>query len=385
MPWHVITPEYPPAFGGVSDYTYLLAQALAASGDEVHLWCPDLPGSPPSLPGTQVHEVFGRFSPARLWRAGRELDSAGPVRRLLVQWVPHGFGCRSLNVPFCLWLYCRTRLRGDRVELMVHEPFLPFRRSRWRQNAAAAVHRLMTIILLRAAGAVWVSTPVWEQKLRPYALGRPISFGWLPVPSNIPVVEDPAGIRAIRARYAPATTLIGHFGTFGPLITPMLESILPSLARKVPGAALLLLGAGSEGFRARLLRDFSGLDTHVYALGNLDPAALSLHLSACDIMVQPYPDGVTSRRGSMMAALSHGRAIVTTEGELTEPVWRNSRAAILVPPKDAEAFVDSVLALAQNAEHRERIGAAAHDLYMTQFDIHRTASALRRSSQAPLR
>jgi hypothetical protein len=38
--WHVITPEYPPMLGGVSDYTQSIAKGLAAQGDEVHVWCP---------------------------------------------------------------------------------------------------------------------------------------------------------------------------------------------------------------------------------------------------------------------------------------------------------------------------------------------------------
>ena len=39
---------------------------------------------------------------------------------------------------------------------------------------------------------------------------------------------------------------------------------------------------------------------------------VSLAIASCDLMVQPYPDGVTSRRGSMMAVLAHARPIVTT-------------------------------------------------------------------------
>ena len=35
-------------------------------------------------------------------------------RRLFVQWVPHGFGYKSLNMPFCLWVWRRAR-GGDSV------------------------------------------------------------------------------------------------------------------------------------------------------------------------------------------------------------------------------------------------------------------------------
>ena len=77
---------------------------------------------------------------------------------------------------------------------MVHEPYLAFGEGSWKQNGVAAVHRLMTMVLLSAARRVWMSIPAWEASWRPYALGRPLSFHWLPVASNIPVIDDPARV-----------------------------------------------------------------------------------------------------------------------------------------------------------------------------------------------
>src|SRR5262249_44828891 len=70
-------------------------------------------------------------------------------------------------------------------------------------NAAALVHRLMTILLLRAAERVWVSIPEWERCWRSYTLGRKVPFGWGPIPSNIPVANSPDRTEAGRRRGAP--------------------------------------------------------------------------------------------------------------------------------------------------------------------------------------
>jgi hypothetical protein len=40
MHWHVLTGEYPPREGGVSDYTQLVAHGLVAAGDAVDVWAP---------------------------------------------------------------------------------------------------------------------------------------------------------------------------------------------------------------------------------------------------------------------------------------------------------------------------------------------------------
>ena len=104
LTWHIITGEYPPVIGGVSGYCQLVAEGLAATGDDVHVWCPPLPEvAAPN--GVTVHPTLGRISRRDLRAVDLLLDRFPPPRRLLVQWVPHGFGYRSLNVGFCL---CRA-------------------------------------------------------------------------------------------------------------------------------------------------------------------------------------------------------------------------------------------------------------------------------------
>ena len=51
--------------------------------------------------------------------------------------------------------------------------------------------------------------------------------------------------------------------------------------------------------------------------GYLGPEALSYHLQAADIAIQPYPDGADTRRTSLMACLANGVPTVTTRGRFT--------------------------------------------------------------------
>ena len=377
--WHLITSEYPPQIGGVSDYTYMVASGLAAAGDSVQVWCMPSAGDTPASAGVTVHREMGRFTPSDLRRAGRLLDQFPAPRRLLVQWVPHGYGHRSMNIWFCLWLWKRAKLDHDRVELMVHDPFLPFREGSWKQDAAAVVHRVMTIILLNAVKRVWTSIPAWESRLRPYALGREIKFGWLPIPGTIPVDDDASAASAIRARYAPGgRSLIAHFGPYIRQVMDPIVSLLPALLRE-HDASILLLGRGSEVLRDELIRNNSDLTERVHATGSIASAALSRHLSACDVMIQPYPDGVSTRRTSTMAGLSHGLPIITTTGDLTESLWAESNAVALVPARDMAALMRVTGQLLRDERERKRLSAAARKLYQERFDIQRTIAALRES------
>src|SRR5207247_3879645 len=82
--WHIITSEYPPQPGGVSDYTRMVATRLAEEGDRVHVWCPLSPGLEVSMRGVNVHRALGRMSLHDLLRAGRRLNRLRKRRRLLV-------------------------------------------------------------------------------------------------------------------------------------------------------------------------------------------------------------------------------------------------------------------------------------------------------------
>ena len=383
--WHIITSEYPPQLGGVSDYTHWLADGLAARGDEVHVWCPTFGGEGSDSNSAAVHREFGTFAPADLRRVGELLDRYPAPRRILVQWVPHGYGYKTMNVPFCWWLWKRSTRHGDHVELMVHEPDLPFRAGAWRQNAAALVHRFMIVLLLRAANRVWMSIPGWEPRLRPYAFGRRLPFQWLPIPSNVPNIVDFQGVNEVRQRYAsPNRVLIGHFGTYGTAVAALLKPILLNLAKDSSQQCVLLMGHRSREFRQELVDGDPSLARFLEATGALPGPDVSRHLSACDLLIQPYPDGVSTRRSSFMAGLSHGKPIVTTRGPLSETLWTETAAVAIVPAGDIPGFVECVRRFRDDAEARDKAGQLARALYLEKFDFSHTVASLRRAADPSL-
>ena len=372
--WHLVTSEYPPDIGGVSDYTAQLARALADAGDEVHVWCPGEARA--SLPGIHVHAALGAMSPGDLRRADVQLDACPGPRRLLVQWVPHGFGYRSMNVGFCLWLARRARA-GDHVELMVHEPYMEFSWRSPSHSAMAAVHRLMTLVVLGAARRAWIAIPAWEACLRPYALGRAVPMPWLPIPGCVPAAL-PADSASLRARLAPDDQpIVGHFGSHGAAVAPLLDACLPLIMQGPCRPALVLLGADGPSYRDALVARYPDWAPRVHAAGFLDGAALAAHIAVCDVLVQPYPDGVTSRRTSVMASLSQGRAVVTTAGRLTEPLWQTSGAVALAGVHDAAGVAEAVVRLLANAGVRAQLGVRARQLYLDTFSVERVVNTLR--------
>ena len=178
--WVILTGEYPPQSGGVSDYTRLVAEGLAAVGDEVTVYAPPQGIGPDSAPpGVRVCRLPDRFGLRGLRWLDREMARDRPDR-ILLQYVPHAFGLKAMNLPFAGWIAVRARWVA-RVWVMFHEVAFPFVRRPLRHNLVAVVNRAMVWAVAGAADRVLVSIPSWGQllcQICPQA--RPAE--WLPVP-----------------------------------------------------------------------------------------------------------------------------------------------------------------------------------------------------------
>jgi glycosyltransferase involved in cell wall biosynthesis len=371
--WQIVTGEYPPQPGGVSDYTRLVARALALAGDRVDVWAPpSVAGSPERDSGVFVHRLPDHYGPRSLRVLDRELDALPEPRRLLVQYVPHAFGWKAANLPFCWWLRSR---RDDVVWIMFHEVAYPVGSEySTRENALGAVTRWMAAIVGRAAERIFVSIPAWQPILESL-IGQRVPIEWLPVPSTIAPVEDPVGIAHLKNRIAADYPLVGHLGTYGRLIEAMLASALPGLLAAT-NCRMLLLGRQGDSLRESLIRTHPCFADRVVAPGRLSSADLSRHIAACDVMLQPYPDGVTSRRTSVMAALSHGRPVITTVGWLSEPFWSGCGAVVTVPVQDPGALILATSQLMSDRAHMAELSAHARHLYAARFDLNHTIERL---------
>jgi glycosyltransferase involved in cell wall biosynthesis len=373
---HIVTGEYPPLQGGVGGYTAQLANALVEHGEAVHVWTGGEEGDAEEE-GVAVHRIAGRFHPRDLARLGCRMDSvpAAGQRRILVQWTPHSYGMRSLNLAFPIWLWQRAATTADRIEVMVHEAFIAFGEGNWRRHAAAGIQRAMAACLLRAACKVWVTIPKWEERLRPWAFGNPIPFEWLPVPSNIPSVADVGEIVEIRREFTQfRRALIGHFGTFRDDVQALLVPALLELEES--RSAFLFVGRGSLEARRRIITHDPEWTERIFATGELDSDGIAANLSACDVLLQPYPDGISTRRGSAMAALSLGVPVVTNLGPLSEKFWSASGAVAWARSSSAVDLADATRELIADHPRRIQMSAKGRDLYQDRFHIRHTVAAL---------
>jgi hypothetical protein len=93
---------------------------------------------------------------------------------------------------------------------------------------------------------------------------------------------------------------------------------------------------------SNLMRGFSfeeeqEFKSFLYATGFVSDEEVSREFSEADVMLAYFVDGLSTRRGSVMAALEHGVSVLSTMGEFTDQEFLNQSFLTLLP-QDKAAF-----------------------------------------------
>lgn len=379
--WAILSGEYPPTRGGVADHTLNLARGFSEAGDETLVVAPARGAGPDAeaefaVPGVRVLRTQGIYDRADRRAIEAALRDFGAPRALL-QFVPQSFGRRGINPLFASWfrrLPCERWVLFHEVSAPFGGPFAP------KRNLMALATRAMAAGVAAAADRIFVTIPAWEARIRAVAPrlkpGKP-PIDVLPVPSNLDETIDEEASHAFRAGLFPDPDgpIVGHFGTYGVATADLLRRILPAILRLPAAPRALLLGRGSVEFAREVAsRLGEGEGGRIRALGETDASEGATALSACDLVVQPYTDGIGSRRTTATASLALGVPIVANRGFLTDPIWIEEGMAELTD--DADAIPAAVARLLANPEARRRISERAKRIYRERFSIAATVGKL---------
>lgn len=360
----------------MSDYTRQIAERLAAEGRFVHVWCRGREQVPfQAAPNLTIHRIAGDFDRFGLQRLTRALDAVSGPRIVLVQYVPHAFGRRAMNLSFCSWVLSRRR-RGDDVRVMFHEVRLPFVVWPFKWNLIAFVQRTMAATLLEAASKIYVSTAAWIPLLQGLGRGRR-QIETLAIPSNVPQQVPSERIIAARRAMSPDDALVvGHFGTYAPAITTLLTPLIDRLLRDRPTLRFALLGRGSTAYRRTLVESHPDRAPQIAAFDDLAADDVAAQIKAAALMVQPFPDGASFRRTSLMACLAAAAPTITTHGSLSEPIWQTQKICPATSVGDVATTSETVQRLLADPDARTALGRQAADYYDRNFSLDRSMEVL---------
>lgn len=347
----MITGEYPPMQGGVGAYTKILAGELVAQGHEVLIY--SRRGTENDIPGVLLTDVVGGWGLGSVIGAGRwARDFQLDVVNVQYQTAAYGMS------PFIHFL--PDTIRPIPTVTTFHDLRYPYLFPK-----AGGLRDWIVTRLARASKGVIATNMEDAQKL------PPVRGALIPIGSNIRKVEnvDCAAWR-LKAGAAPGDFLIVYFGLVNASkgLNTLLESA--ALLRDLP-IRLALVGAvagSSDPTNAAYLREIDGqierlgLAPHIQRTGFVDDTEVSGYLSAADVVALPFADGASYRRGTLMAALQHGCAIVTTQPAVTVAAFKSGENLCFVPPGDAEALAAALRVLHAAPETRTRLQWGAAEL-----------------------
>jgi len=369
----LVSAKFPPQRCGVGDYTAYLAGALAKIGHEVDVVTSkgDLDLTLyPSVPNVSVHRVvhtWGARGLPQLIRYIKRLDTTS----LLIQYTPHSFDRRGIPFAVNLLPALLRAVYDIRVAANFHELYIPFGQT-LKRDVGSAWQRAMALLMASTSNAVSVTAAEWQRRLRRMGINKHIEL--IPVGSNIPLAtfneEDRCQVR--RRFFANEEGIL--VACFGASHDRDLKAVLHGLARlKREGPAKLVwIGGGdpdqersSSIERAMVANGLTPND--VVWTGVLPHPEVSRMLNACDVMMLPFIDGVSTRRTSAVTAFQHGLPLLTTRGNEIEPWFVHGQSVFLVPIGDAKALGEGLAELGGSPELRDRLARGARKAYETYF------------------
>jgi len=297
--------------------------------------------------GSQAYYVAGGLTAAR--------RTAGAPPWILLQYNPFAYGRAGFApgvVPDALALRRHT---GAPLAVMVHEAWVDM--DDVRSTLIGTWQRLQLRSLLRFADIVMTSSEALAAELGRGAVHVPVASTITPT-----AVAQADARRRLGLDEGLHVALFGRANASRAL--DYAEGSIAAIAasRRAPALTVLNLGADAPAVHAP-----DGIT--VITPGRRSPDELSLWLSAGDMLLLPFTDGVTTRRTTVMAALAHGRAVVGLHGPRTDRVLiEHPQALTLTPVGDRAALADAAVRIARDPDRLRRSGEAARRLYAERFD-----------------
>jgi glycosyltransferase involved in cell wall biosynthesis len=354
----LVVPTYPPndVPCGIGDFASELAPRLAERGVSIAV-------------AASTRYRGSAVEPIRVFRVTEQWNRRG-VRALVdlacrerfdivnLQYTPELYGRGPWIKLLPVWL---ALARGPRVVVTPHTLHGGYASAKWLAPAMLGAARRIIAPNREVASLIERRLSLVRSRVRE-----------IPIGSNIPVGTEPR--ERVRARVrgelglSPDALVITHFGFAyrGKGIETLLEAARSLNDRGTRFTLVMIGGAwpGAEDYYAALQEETkaAGLGAIVRWRGHVSPATVDELLTASDVYVVAYDDGISARRGTLIAGLTHGLPIVSTEPVIPDSRFRDGAHALLVPRRDARSLADALARLAASPDLRARLGAGAEKL-----------------------
>jgi glycosyltransferase involved in cell wall biosynthesis len=352
----IVTGEYPPLRGGVGAYSRIIAKTLVSQGHEVFIFG-----------NTDAHEDDPNIHLTRSvkkWRWGslRMVNHWTKANRLDVVNLQYQTAAYDMSP----WIHFMPSILQDIPFVTTfHDLLFPylFPKAGWLRS------RIVMRLANASTGAI-VTNHEDIQRLQHLSHKMLIPIG-----SNIlTLLPDNFNRQRWRTNGGASANdfLLAHFGFVNR--SKGLETLLEALATlRNDGHTVKLLMIGgrtgsSDPTNIAYVKEIDtlitelNLDEHIHWTGFVDDTTVTTYLAASDAIVLPFRDGASYRRGSLMAAIQHQCAIITTQPQVEISTFKHQENMLLFPPGNTQALIDTIKHAIANVNTLKQLRKGTHEL-----------------------
>jgi len=350
----MVCQNYPPAIfeGGISHYSRRLARHLSAMGEDVVIIAGDGYCGDGSDEAISVMKFPGEWD---VQTAQQMVISLSSLR------------IDTVNFQYSPVMY-PSKFKFAWKHIASHFASTVSFHTLW---GGSKLNYLVALRLLSSAdGVIATNSEVMYllKKYMPFFLKK---THFIPIGANIEPTDAKGDSEEIVARYLldPNIPVLAYFGMLypGKGMNLLFNAARILLDKYRLDFRLLVIGGGISDVseyreEKRRLTSKLGVEDKVIWTGKLPAAEVSALLSRSEVVILPFDSGVSDRRGSLMAALAHHKAVVTTKPSVPVDLFKNGDNMIWPASQNADAFAKAIFQVLQDDALRRKLENGASDL-----------------------
>jgi glycosyltransferase involved in cell wall biosynthesis len=347
----LLSPYYPPHLGGVSDYTYQLAQHLK---DQVIVLTNDMPEREPD---EHILDVSIPLDKEKLLAK----INTHHISHLIIQYTPLAFNPNGYGINLSLitsLLYLKMKKVNVTAYLYAHEVRYPCELT-LKGIILGPLHFIQFVILCFLTKHVFFSTKKFEKEWSNYL---PFLKGKMSTVPIVSTINPPSDFQPTYPRKNQVIYFGGHHPTqYNEVAIKAMEEIL----KQDSSTNFVIFGLGKD-----LLKLSDHLRARTKICGYLSEQEVSAYYQESKLALLPLMDGCSTRRTTFMCALAHGVPVMTNLGNSSDLAINWEDFCLL---KDLESFSKSI---PLDEDELNRKGKLAFTYYHDHFSVQATSKQL---------
>lgn len=349
-----ISSNFPNMFGGVSDYTHHLSNALSKEGFEVYVLTSCNDKVIKDIQGSNVRilpevEKWGFRGLPKIIKEIKKIDSDW----ILLQYVPHMYS--HYGIPLYIILFSvLLRIMKYNLVTTFHEVAIRFDFKRPKYWGIALIERVIAYILCACSKKIIVSIDYYRRMLKPFNS----KIYRIPVGSNIiPYEIETETLKKVKEQVAPNGEII--VSTFGSGASWRRNDVLLKAVNKLikeQGILLKIIFLGNIGnsYQKNTIESLakrSNIERNIFITGYLQSNEIYKYLAVSDFFALLDNDaygGVSTKSGSLAAAYAARIPIIANKGTLTDNFFKHGENIFLIESLDITDVSQGITELLRN-------------------------------------